>query len=153
MTQFRRSIALLLVLLVVPSIFWILVETFLAISGSSEWSSSESWFHFLKELSFVACLTIPAIAVWRGSRRWPFILLVFVGFQTYITAWQFAREVLFVPSRWSYFDIVRAEAERRGLDDGPLLVWNLIVVPLALLVLSLISVLLCVANQRTRRVS
>ena len=67
---------------------------------------------------------------------------------TYLVAWKFIQEVLFIPEHWSHFGLVLNEAARRGIDGGPGLVWGLIVLPLALPALLIALVGLCMASWR-----
>ena len=145
MRQRRRAIALLIVLLAVPSLFWSATMPFF---GPHEAGWPYLW---LQELFFVLCLTAAAVAVWFRPRYWQLILLAAVGLQTYATAGSFIRDIVLDPSHWTYFGIVLHEASARGVDGGAGLVWALIVLPLALPLLLLTGIWLCLSTALHRR--
>jgi|SRR6267154_5072305 len=144
MTQLRRTIALLLIFLAAPSVFWI-VTVPLFPTEYPDWV-----FSLVRELFFVACVGAAALTAWRESPYWEFVLLGTVGIQTYVIAGSFLRDVMFVPAHWTYFGSVAREAAHRGFDGGTGLVWSLILLPLGLPVLLLISVWLCLIRQRRK---
>jgi len=146
MTHLRRTVALLLIFLAAPSLFYIVTVPFFPAEYSER-----GIFSLVRELFFVACLAAAALTAWRGSRYWEFVLLATVGIQTYVIAGSFLRDVMFVPAHWSYFGSVAKEAARRGFDGGPGLIWSLILLPVGLPALLLISVWLCSISQRVRR--
>ena len=143
MTHLRRAIALLLIFLAAPSLFYVVTVPFFP-SEYSAWGA----LGLVRELFFAVCLTVTALTTWRGSRYWEFILLAAVGIQTYVVASNFIKDIMFVPDHWTYFGIVAREAANRGFDGGTGLVWSLILLPLGLPVLLLISVWLCLLHQR-----
>ena len=145
MNHLRRAVALLLVTLATPSLFWV---CFSPITNSPTWGSGEELVRWFSELFFVVCFAVAAVAVWRQGRYWPSILLLIVGYQTYATAGRFMRLILIEPSQWGYFKIVLREAEGRGFNGGLELVWALIVLPVGLPLLFLVSLWLFAANHR-----
>ena len=145
MRQRRRAIALFIVLLAAPSLFWSATMPFF---GPHEAGWPYLW---LRELLFVLCLAAAAVAVWFQPRYWQLILLAAVGLQTYATAWKFINDIVLDPSHWTYFGIVFHEAAARGVDGGAGLVWALIVLPLALPLLLLTGIWLCLSTAVQRR--
>jgi hypothetical protein len=145
MTQLRRTIALLLIFLAAPSVFWI-VTVPLFPREYPDWV-----FGLVRELFFVACLGAAALTAWRGSRYWEFILLAALGIQTYVVAGSFIKDVMLVPDHWTYFGNVAREAAHRGFNGGPGLIWSLIMLPLGLPALLLLAVSLCIMSQPFRR--
>ena len=148
MAPVRRVIALLLVLLAAPSLLWCVLGLFLPIPSVPEWRSQAWWFYWGEGLFFVLCFLGTSLVVWKGTRFWPFVLLVVVGLHTYLQASLFIQQVLLVPSHFaSYFPIVLNEAAKRGAS-GTGLIWGLIVLPLALPTLLLTSIWLFFLNLK-----
>ena len=144
MTHLRRAIALLLIFLAAPSLFWIVMMPLFP-TEYPDWV-----YRLVRESFFVVCLAVAALTAWRGSRHWELILLSAVGIQTYVVAGSFIENVVLVPDHWTYFGIVAREATHRGFDGGPGLIWSLIMLPVGLPALLLIAVSLCVMSQRVR---
>ena len=140
----RRIIALLVVLLAVPSLFWSATMPFV---GPHESGWPYLW---LRELFFVLCLAAAALALWFQPRYWQLLLLLAVGIQAYVTSWNFIKGIVATPSHWTYFGIVMREAAVRGIDGGAGLVWSLIVLPLALPLMLLTAIWIFVATAFDR---
>ena len=140
----RRIIALLVVLLAAPSLFWSVTMPFV---GPHESGWPYLW---LRELFFVVCLAAAALALWFRPPYWQLLLLLAVGIQAYANSWNFSKGIVATPSHWTYFSIVMREAAVRGIDGGPGLVWSLIVLPIALPVMLLTVIWICVATAFQR---
>ena len=135
MQRTRNIVAALLAILAAPSVLTLL------------WRGQFGYFVVLEAL-FVTALLAAAALVLRGSRYWYFWLLGVLLVLTWAFARKFIGDVLLVPEHWTYFGIVLREATKRGLDGGPVMVWSLIVIPLALPAMSVLSVVLCLLSSR-----
>ena len=152
MVTARRVTAVILVLLAMPSLIWIVLGMFLPIPNFPEWHSADWWLDWTKEAFFVLCFLGTSILVWKAQRMWPIVLVVVVGFFTYTLAGSFIQEFLLVPSRLlSYVPMVLKEAASRGRLGGTMLIWSLIVFPLALPMLLVASLSLGLASRTARQ--
>jgi hypothetical protein len=134
MTALRRSIALTLVLLALPSAWSVM--TF----GADRW---------IIELVFVACCFVAAGFAWAGVRFWQLVLFTVAALYTYvITGPLITGVVLSAPTPWTYIGAVAREAERRSFYDGAWLVWSLLVLPAAFPLICLLAAWLCIAARR-----
>jgi len=120
MTGLRRAVAVALVLLVVPSILWLLVN----LVGDKHW---QPWG---KELLLVAACLSAAGAAWSGVRFWHIALLTIAVVYTYVITWPLFTTVL-LSSPVKYVDAVTREAARRDFSEGAWLIWSLLVLPAA----------------------
>ena len=136
----RRTVAVVLGLLVVPSIA-------LFFDALARGKALLPW---VTELIFVACCLIAAAAAWVAVRYWPLIVLAVASLYTYIiTGPLIAGPLLSTPG--SYVSSVLREAERRGFGaDGAWLIWSLLVLPAAFPIILALSVWLCIALRPSR---
>jgi len=148
MSRTRRTVAILMVLLAIPSLYWSVTMPFKGVKDLGWWLGWMS-----EGVLFVTCSVVAALVSWHGSRYWQLLQLTVVVFFTDIFASNFIQDVLIEPDHWSHFEIVLKEAMRRGFDEGLWLVWYLIVLPLALPALLIATVWLCLASLHSQPTS
>ena len=134
----RRAVAIALVLLVLPSAAWLVLDP-----GGDRWTT---------ELVFVACCLLAAGAAWAAVRYWQLVILAVAAVYTYVITGPLVSGILLI-APWSYISSVAKEAGRRGFADGAWLIWSLLVLPAAFPVICFVMAWLCLAGRQHQNAS
>jgi len=147
MTRLARVLGLFMIFLAVPSTVWVLTRPFLPTSEEPIWRSQDWWLGWSAELLFVLCCLGIAVAAWKRLRLWPYALLAFSAYESFVLVGPMLRPVLLV-APMTYVNAVLGEAAERGITHGPSLIWSLLVLPLVFPALFILAASLCIVARR-----
>ena len=136
---------MVLVLLASPSVVWLVMTLFGAVSSTSQQGIGA-------ELLYVVSCFLAAAAAWAAIRFWPLLVLIVAAIHTYVITLPLVTGVL-LTAPGGYVVAVLKEATARGIVGGFSLIWSLLVLPIAFPTLFMVAAWLCAESLRTQRAS